>query len=88
MDDINAKILQQGFGVKLISSYRTRTGLVCRTDRGLLELKKTFSDDVSLEMEAALRNIYLPGDLTEWIKPTELQKICLVTERKTPPIPL
>ena len=55
MDDINAKILQQGFGVKLISSYRTRTGLVCRTDRGLLELKKTFSDDVSLEMEAALK---------------------------------
>lgn len=55
MDDINAKILQQGFGVKLISSYRTRTGLVCRTDRGLLELKKTFSDDVSLEMEFALK---------------------------------
>ena len=55
MDDINAKILQQGFGVKLVSSYRTRTGLVCRTDRGLLELKKTFSDDVSLEMESALK---------------------------------
>ena len=46
MDDINVKILQQGFGIKLVSSYRTRTGLVCRTDRGLLELKKTYSDDV------------------------------------------
>ena len=57
MDDINAKILQQGFGVKLVSSYRTRTGLVCRTDRGLLELKKTFSDDVSLAMESALTDL-------------------------------
>ena len=55
MDDINVKILQQGFGIKLVSSYRTRTGLVCRTDRGLLELKKTYSDDVSLEAEYALK---------------------------------
>ena len=55
MDDINVKILQQGFGIKLVSSYRTRTGLVCRTDRGLLELKKTYSDDVSLETESALK---------------------------------
>ena len=35
MEDINAKILQQGFGIKLISAYRTRTGLVCKTDRGM-----------------------------------------------------
>lgn len=55
MEDINAKILQQGFGANLISAYRTRTGLVCKTDMGLVELKKTFSDDVSLEMECSLR---------------------------------
>lgn len=55
MDDINAKILQQGFGIKLLSSYRTRTGLVCRTDRGMFELKKTFSDAESLERECALK---------------------------------
>lgn len=55
MDDINAKILQQGFGIKLISSYRTRTGLVCRTDKGMFELKKTFCDDESLERECALK---------------------------------
>ncbi len=59
MDDINTKILQQGFGVRLVSSYRTRTGLVCRTDRGLAELKKTFADDVSLEMEYALKEYLL-----------------------------
>ena len=51
MEDINAKILQQGFGIKLISAYRTRTGLVCKTDRGMLELKKTYADDESLERE-------------------------------------
>lgn len=55
MDDINAKILQQGFGIKLLSSFRTRTGLVCRTDRGIFELKKTFSDDESLDRECALK---------------------------------
>lgn len=59
MEDINARILQQGFGMKLLSSFRTRTGLVCKTDRGLFELKKTFSDDVSLEMEYALRQYML-----------------------------
>jgi len=55
MDDINAKILQQGFGIKLLSSFRTRTGLVCRTDKGIFELKKTFSDEESLEREFALK---------------------------------
>lgn len=55
MEDINAKILQQGFGANLKSAYRTRTGLVCKTDIGLVELKKTFTDDVSLEMEYALK---------------------------------
>lgn len=56
MDDINAKLLQQGFGIKLLSSYRTRTGLVCRTDKGMFELKKTFSDVDSLEREFALKD--------------------------------
>ena len=51
----DAKILQQGYDIRLISSYRTRSGLVCRTDRGLLELKKTFFDDSALETEEALR---------------------------------
>lgn len=55
MEDINAKILQQGFGIKLISAYRTRTGLVCKTDRGMLELKKTYADDESLEREYILK---------------------------------
>lgn len=49
------KYIQQGFGIKLISAYRTRTGLVCKTDRGMLELKKTYADDESLEREYILK---------------------------------
>lgn len=64
MDDINAKILHQGFGIKLISSYRTRTGLVCRTDKGMLELKKTFSDEESLDRECALKEYLILRGLT------------------------
>lgn len=40
MEDINEKILWEGYGLRLKGSTRTRTGLVCRTDRGLRELKK------------------------------------------------
>ena len=40
MENINSVILAKGYGLKLISSTRTRTGLVCRTDKGIKELKK------------------------------------------------
>ena len=62
MEDINSKILQQGYGVKLISSHRARTGLICNTDIGTLELKKTFSDDVRLEAELKLKDYLMSND--------------------------
>ena len=40
MEDINEKILWEGYGLRFRGGTRTRTGLVCRTDRGLRELKK------------------------------------------------
>lgn len=40
MEDINEKILWEGYGLRLRGSTRTRTGLVCRTDMGIRELKK------------------------------------------------
>lgn len=40
MDDINEKVLREGFGIKLFSGFKTRTGFVCRTDKGMKELKK------------------------------------------------
>lgn len=40
MEDINEKILWEGYGLRFRGGTRTRTGLICRTDRGLRELKK------------------------------------------------
>ncbi len=40
MQDIYEKILREGYGLKYYSGTRTRTGLICKTDQGLRELKK------------------------------------------------
>lgn len=40
MEEIYEKILWEGYGLKFRGATRTRTGLLCRTDRGLRELKK------------------------------------------------
>lgn len=39
MEEIYEKIMREGYGLQLRHGTRTRTGLVCRTDRGLRELK-------------------------------------------------
>ena len=40
MDDQYEKILWEGYGLRFRGGTRTRTGLICRTDMGLRELKK------------------------------------------------
>ncbi len=50
MEDINEKILWEGYGLRLKGSTRTRTGLVCRTDMGLRELKKPRGSRDSLRL--------------------------------------
>ncbi len=40
MEEIYEKILWEGYGLKFRGGTRTRTGLICRTDQGLRELKK------------------------------------------------
>ncbi|WMI81337.1 hypothetical protein [Anaerotignum sp. MB30-C6] len=40
MEDMYEKILWEGYGLRFYSGTRTRTGLVCKTDKGLRELKK------------------------------------------------
>ena len=40
MEDIYKKILWEGYGLHYYGGTRTRTGLLCKTDRGLGELKK------------------------------------------------
>lgn len=48
MEDINEKILWEGYGLKYRGSTRTRAGLICRTDMGLRELKKPRGNAESL----------------------------------------
>lgn len=55
MEDINEKILWEGYGLKFRGSTRTRTGLICRTDRGLRELKKPRGGTESLRLAFAVK---------------------------------
>ena len=55
MDNINSTILSEGYGLKLISSARTRTGLICKTDKGTKELRKVYGDDNLLMFNAAAK---------------------------------
>ncbi|WP_317855105.1 hypothetical protein [Chakrabartyella piscis] len=40
MEDINKTILWEGYGLRYYGGIRTRTGVICKTDAGPLELKK------------------------------------------------
>ena len=50
MEDINEKILWEGYGLRFRGGTRTRTGLICRTDMGLRELKKPRGSRESLHL--------------------------------------
>ena len=50
MEEIYEKIMREGYGLQLRHGTRTRTGLVCRTDRGLRELKKPRGSTDSLRL--------------------------------------
>ncbi|WP_405728726.1 hypothetical protein [Anaerotignum sp.] len=50
MEDINEKILWEGYGLRFRGGMRTRTGLICRTDQGLRELKKPRGSAESLRL--------------------------------------
>ena len=50
MEDMNEKILWEGYGLRFRGGTRTRTGLICRTDMGLRELKKPRGSGESLRL--------------------------------------
>ena len=50
MEDINEKILWEGYGLRFRGGTRTRAGLICRTDMGLRELKKPRGSAESLRL--------------------------------------
>lgn len=50
MEDINEKILWEGYGLRFRGGTRTRAGLICRTDMGIRELKKPRGSMESLQL--------------------------------------
>lgn len=61
MEDVNAKVLYAGYGFKLLHTQRSRTGFICRTDKGYVELKKNNIGEGLLQFEAAARE-YIYGN--------------------------
>lgn len=55
MDDLYLKILKEGYGIKLYEGVRTRTGFVCKTDKGFKEIRKVSNDVLRLSAEYELR---------------------------------
>ncbi len=55
MDDLYLKILKEGYGIKLYGGVRTRTGFVCKTDKGFKEIRKVSNDILRLSAENELR---------------------------------
>lgn len=43
MEDLSGKVLLNGYGVKLYNYSRTRKGTICKTDKGMLEVRKNNS---------------------------------------------
>ena len=50
MEEIYEKIMREGYGLQLRHGTRTRTGLVCRTEHGLRELKRPRGSTESLRL--------------------------------------
>ena len=55
MDEMYDIILNEGYGMKLKSAARTRTCLVCTTDKGIFDLKKNIYDENINKAIAILR---------------------------------
>ena len=66
MEDINEKILWEGYGLRFRGGTRTRTGLICRTDMGLRELKKP---------RGSLESIRLAFDVKERLRENGFRRI-------------
>jgi CotS family spore coat protein len=55
MDEIYERILFAGYGLKLNSCRRTRTSLLCSTEKGMFTLKKSMNDSQYVLFESAAR---------------------------------
>ena len=59
MEEFYKKILWDGYGLQLRGTSRIRTGLICRTDQGLRELKKP---------RGHMENLYFAFDVKEQLR--------------------
>jgi CotS family spore coat protein len=55
MEDIYESILRDGYGLKLYSAARSRTCLICSTDKGVFDLKKNIYDESIINLEGEIK---------------------------------
>ncbi|MCQ4725442.1 CotS family spore coat protein [Anaerotignum faecicola] len=55
MDDIYEKALYNGYGLRLYNASRTRRGLVCKTDKGYMSLRKVQNDGKTIIFENSIK---------------------------------
>ena len=81
MEDSFAKALQSLYGLKVISSAKSRGNLICKTDRGVKELKKTLADEKRLLFEHdAKEHLYSHGfeALDRYIETLDKTPFCII----------
>ena len=64
MDEMYDIILNEGYGMKLKSAARTRTCLVCTTDKGIFDLKKNIYDENIVVFEVEIKSVLNETALT------------------------
>ncbi len=70
MDEMYDIILNEGYGMKLKSAARTRTCLVCTTDKGIFDLKKNIYDENIVVFEGEIKKC-LKGNGFDGVIPFE-----------------
>lgn len=71
MEDINARVLLEGYGIRLAYAGRGRGSFVCKTDRGMKELRKYHGEERALLFENAVREYLIKNGFRQtapWIK--------------------
>lgn len=74
MDEIYERILFAGYGLKLNSCRRTRTSLLCNTEKGTFTLKKSINDVQYVLFESAAREKLIENgfcDINSFLKTAE-----------------
>ena len=92
MEDIYEKILWDGYGLRYRGGSRTRSGLVCRTDAGLRELKKPRGNAENLRLAYDVKGrtgfLLSAGFIPRRTANRFIEKMVSFTHWRTPCLPL